>query len=58
MKTGTAPIVVETNCERKVPQRQEKSPRVIQTNVLHKITVRLLEILLLDLNTNKWAKLY
>lgn len=41
MRTVTEPIVVETNCERKGPQRQEKSLGVIQINVLHKITCRL-----------------
>lgn len=58
MRTGTEPTVVETNCERKEPQRQEKSPGVIQINVLYKIWCTLLDVLLLDLNTNKWAKLY
>ena len=38
-RTGTEPIVVGTNRERKVPQRLEKIPGAIKINVLHKSTL-------------------
>ena len=39
MRTGTDPIVVGTNLERKVSQMLEKMPGAIKINVLYKINL-------------------
>ena len=39
MRTGTEPIVVGTNFERKVSQMLEKMPGAIKINVLYKINL-------------------